>query len=156
MKYDGNGTFDKDGNFLSPVLGEYWSGWPKARPKPDYQISNLGRVRRISAEGWQLLKHAVMPNGDITIGLVTDEGRKTYMLKRLVAEVWVDNDKNEPDVLLKNGIKSDLRIGNLAWYDWRAAKKSKKQFAENILQRVRGLDIKSLERLDQILNQLEE
>lgn len=52
----------------------------------------------------------------MSVNLVNDGGeRKRLNVHRLIAEVFIDNPNNLPQVDHKNNINTDNRIGNLRW-----------------------------------------
>lgn len=89
-----------------------------------YQVSNLGRVKsldrqiiRSNGTGYfvkeKILKSSLR-NGYPCVSLHSDKGRKKYT-HRLIAEAFIPNPKNKPEVNHINGIKNDNRIKNLEW-----------------------------------------
>ena len=81
-----------------------------------YQVSNLGRVRRICKGGnRKFLKVLPNPNGYLHVCL-SKEGRvKTLDVHRLVAEIFVPNINNKPEINHKDGIKNHNEATNLEW-----------------------------------------
>lgn len=86
-----------------------------------YEVSNLGRVkslnyRRTGKEG--ILSQGKCKNGYSIVGLYKNEKRKPYYVHRLVAEAFIPNPENLPEV---NHIiddfehRSDNRVENLEW-----------------------------------------
>lgn len=78
-----------------------------------YQISNLGRIRNNKR---QILKQELLENGYLRTHLSKNGKVKWYLVHRLVAEAFIDdNPSGLPYVNHKNEIKTDNRITNLEW-----------------------------------------
>lgn len=83
-----------------------------------YQISSLGRVRRIkggkgTASG-RILK-SFANSGYFFVGLYVNSKQKHIGVHRLVAEAFIPNPDNKSEVNHINGNKHDNRIVNLEW-----------------------------------------
>ena len=91
-----------------------------------YQVSNLGRVKSLG-KSWDLQNgksfskpEKIMIGGFNTFGyrhVTLMKNNKQYCKKihRLVAEAFLDNPNNYPQVNHKNGIKTDNYVSNLEW-----------------------------------------
>ena len=91
-----------------------------------YEISNLGRLRtkgRVVDYGWKkafrkpkILKTRICPKRGYEYTVISiDKKRKTVKIHRLVAEAFIFNEYDKPQVNHINGIKHDNRASNLEW-----------------------------------------
>lgn len=91
-----------------------------------YQISNLGRVRRLPTEvinsfgvrrffeGGGIL-NPTNSQGYLIVDLSRDGFRKHYLIHRLVAQAFLENPNNLPFVNHKDENKSNNIVDNLEW-----------------------------------------
>ena len=89
--------------------------WKNIEEYPDYQVSNLGRVKSLRYNKEKILKLQSDKDGYKQVNLFNSRGSKTLKIHRLVATAFLDNPNNYPAVNHINEIKTDNRVENLEW-----------------------------------------
>ena len=102
-----------------------------------YQISNYGAVKNIKIN--KLLTPLIDKNGYIIYSLVKNKKSSLFKAHRLVAETFIQNVENKPQVNHKDGNKKNNYVENLEWvtngenskHAWETKLKTKKYRNEN-------------------------
>ena len=91
--------------------------WKNIEGYEGYQVSNLGRVRsldRIDSNNHPLngviLKPYISNSGYLLVGLYKQQKRDRKLLHRLVAEAFIPNPENKPEIDHINTIKTDNTV----------------------------------------------
>ena len=79
----------------------------------DYEISNTGQVRNVKTG--RILKQTINRFGYCQVGLCKNGVQKMFRVHRLVAQAFIPNPNNLPEVNHINECKTDNRIDNLEW-----------------------------------------
>lgn len=94
-------------NPYTSFIGEIWVNCLNI---PDIKISNYGRFARISSNS--LIQGYLTTGGYVTVDF---SGIGSYSAHRLVAQVFIENPENKPEVNHKDGCKTNNCIDNLEW-----------------------------------------
>jgi len=85
-----------------------------------YGITTLGDVislDRYYSKGNRRLSPIQRPDGYLQVGLTKDKKYKSYLIHRLVAEAFIPNPDNLPEVNHKDEDKTNNHVDNLEWCD---------------------------------------
>ena len=83
-----------------------------------YQVSNFGRVKSLKFGKEKILKQSIdKKTGYLHVVLCKNEILKTYYVHRLVAEAFIDNSDNLPQVNHKDENPQNNIYINLEWCD---------------------------------------
>lgn len=85
--------------------------WKQLKNNENYQVSSFGRIK--SKRG--ILKPIKKNNGYLQINLCKNGRYKTYILHRLIAETFIPNPNNLPEINHKDENKENNNINNLEW-----------------------------------------
>ena len=107
---------------------EIWKDIPECK---GYQVSNLGRIRSVdrvvyAANRWggvnprkykgKLISTFAYPNGyKAFVYRKEDKTIKNFLIHRLVAQAFIHNPDNLPQINHKNEQRDDNRVDNLEW-----------------------------------------
>lgn len=82
-----------------------------------YEVSNLGNVKALRGHkrGERVLKTYLSRHGYLLVHPCTNGVSRGKRVHRLVAEAFIPNPDNLPQVNHINGIKTDNSVGNLEW-----------------------------------------
>lgn len=88
-------------NYFITTEGEVFSLYKNNR------LNKNGTLRRMKME--------IARNGYVRVSLKKNKTNKHFLVHRLVAEAFIPNIGNRPEVNHINGIKTDNRVQNLEW-----------------------------------------
>ena len=95
--------------------------WAHIEGSKGYEVSTIGRVRSVRSiyKGSVLVERVLSPgltNGYPAVSVSFADGRKIVKrIHRLVAQAFIRNVDNKPQVAHKNGNREDNRVENLYW-----------------------------------------
>ena len=78
-----------------------------------YQVSNLGRVKRVTTN--RILKSSKHVSGYLMVNLCKNSVTSHQRIHRLVAQAFIPNPENKPDVNHIDEDKTNNMVSNLEW-----------------------------------------
>ena len=87
--------------------------WAVIKDFPRYQVSNFGKIQNIKTQ--KILKPGHTKNGYCAVELTNNNGGKSVYVHRLVAQAFVVNVDNKPEVNHKDENKDNNSAWNLEW-----------------------------------------
>ena len=106
-----------------PVEGDSELWLPVKDYERMYYVSSLGRVLSIKRK--IMMKLIPDRKGSLKVNLNKDKKQKVYYIHRLVAQTFIPNPENLPEVFHVNGVITDNNIENLRWLSQGESKKSR-------------------------------
>lgn len=91
--------------------------WKEIENYPNYQISNLGRVKSFWYGKEKILKNCKDRGGYLQVLLCKEGKIKHYLIHRLVAQAFIPNPNNLPQVNHKDENPKNNCVENLEWCD---------------------------------------
>ena len=86
--------------------------WKTITEFENYEVSNLGRIRNSKKK---ILNQYKNTKGYLQLTLYKNKKQYTKRVHRLVAQAFIPNPNNLPQINHKSGIKTDNNINNLEW-----------------------------------------
>lgn len=86
--------------------------WKKIEGYENYEVSSCGNIRK---NGKTIIKPEVHHKGYLRVDLFRDRNRKHMKVHRLVAEAFIPNPENKPQINHKDFNKQNNCIDNLEW-----------------------------------------
>lgn len=114
---------DFSSRLLAECLGQYNDSdtvlmeeeWRGVLGFSDYEISNLGNLRSLKFGLVRPVRQHRHPNGYLLTGIYRDNKKTTVRVHRLVAQAFMPNPDNKPQVNHIDGKKSNNVVANLEW-----------------------------------------
>lgn len=104
----------------------------------NYQVSNLGRIKSLRSN--KILQNVLGTDEYFKVCLHKDKKQYNKLIHRLVAETFIPNPENKPQVNHKNGNKLDNNINNLEWCT--ISENTQHSFDNGLQPKLYGLDNK--------------
>ena len=99
---------------LDDLDGEFWADIDNTYKK-HYQISTFGRIKSFKKGHEKILKPFVDKDGYLSIALSKDGKIRKFKIHRLVAQAFIANLEDKPQINHRDGNKMNNHVDNLEW-----------------------------------------
>ena len=82
-----------------------------------YEVSDQGRVRSLKFGKERILKTGITPQGYLFVSICKNGEQKKCKVHRIVAQAFIPNPDNLPEVNHKDEDKTNNSVSNLEWCD---------------------------------------
>lgn len=89
--------------------------WKKIKGYDNYLVSNEGRVKSLQNNKEKILKPVSYKDGYLHVILCKNGKVKNFLIHRLVAQAFIPNPDNLPQVNHKDEDKTNNSVSNLEW-----------------------------------------
>ena len=89
--------------------------WKSIEGFERYEVSVLGVRPIVGKRKFRIMKPCIGERGYIYYNLYNDDGSKSRYFHRLLAEAFIPNPENKPEVDHINRVRTDNRLENLRW-----------------------------------------
>lgn len=89
--------------------------WKTIPDYPAYQVSNFGRVKSFKRSKSRILKSVVNCKGYLCVELCKNGKGKLFFVHRLVAQAFIPNPENKPEINHIDGHPLNNHFSNLEW-----------------------------------------
>lgn len=92
--------------------------WETIKDYPNYMVSNMGEVKSLGnnkTRKEKILKSRKNNKGYLYVSLCKEGKVKKYLIHRLVAQAFIPNTDNKPQIDHISTDRTDNRVENLRW-----------------------------------------
>lgn len=89
--------------------------WKTIEEYPNYMVSDMGEVKSLKFGKERILKGIKDKDGYLCVGLSKEGKVKRFKVHRLVAQAFIPNSYNKPQIDHINTDRTDNRVENLRW-----------------------------------------
>lgn len=114
--------------------------WKTIEEYPQYQVSNMGRVRSLKRKAPRILKAADNGYGYLVVSFYQNSTQTAVKVHTLVAKAFVPNPDNLPTVDHINRNRKDNCADNLRWVDYSTQARNKGGWGQDIKTKVKCIE----------------